>query len=481
MNLFNVKTKNLRYGGYATLVSIFVIAIAIVINILFSNLNWHVDLTQQKIYSLSDKTKEIVKKLEVPVSLYVLSEAGNEQAAIKEVLTKYDKLNAQLSVTYKDPVLYPGFVKNYLDATTTSIPNGSIIVENTATKKHKILTPTDFFNYSYTNTGSPSIDSIILEESLTSAISYVTSEIDHTVYVTSGHSEAPLPTSLNTLFSKANYTIQNLNLLTGELGDPLTSTLLIYSPRSDFSEDEIAKITHFLNAGGKAMVFADYDSPELPHFNQLLDYYGITLQKGIVVEADNNYMLPTYPTYLLPQMKEHAITSPLLTNKLPLLVPLASGLEITDTKREAVTVTPLVTSSSNSYLKTNLDSSTLTLEEGDIEGPITIACGVEELNKLQGDTPVTTRLLVIGNSYFVDDSKTSLEGTGNLNFITNGITWLQNDTASSFAIGAKSFDNYALPNLSTTHLIVFGFITVILMPLIVIISGISMWLRRRNL
>lgn len=482
MKKFNFKNKNVRFGGYQTIAAVIVIAIAIAVNIVFSGLNMSVDLTEEKFFSLSDKTEEVVKNLTEPIAIYVLEETGAESASFKEILTRYDKLNSNVSLIYKDPVLYPQFTKKYMDDTVTKIDTGSVIVENTATGKYKVLTNTDLYNYSSANPyGSSSIESLAIENAVTSAISYVATHEDRIIYITSGHGELELPNTFSSLISKTNMQTQSISLSTEDLGDPSTSTLIIYSPHTDFNDVELVKITDFLDAGGKAMIFADYDTPELKNFNELLNYYGIKQMSGAIVETASTNMLTSYPTYLIPDYTQHDITSSLITSKLPLLIPVSSALAKTDNVRNSITITPLISTSDGAFLKTQLEDATTEKTDTDIDGPFDLAYAIEEVNALDSSNVITTRLVVLADSYFIDDTKINLASTGNETFVTNCLGWLQNDSNTSFAIEGKAYNDYSLPAMNTAKLLIFGGIAVIIIPLIVIISGIVVLVRRKNL
>lgn len=482
MKNFNMKNKNIRFGGYQTIVTIIVIAIAIAVNVIFSGLNIKLDLTEEKFFSLSAKTEEVVKEITEPVTIYVLAETGNESASFKEILTRYDKLNSNISLVYKDPILYPQFTQKYINDEITKIDTGSLIVENTTTGKYKVLSQSDLYNFSSNAYGASEIESLAIENAVTSAISYVEASEDRVLYITSGHGELSLPSTFTSILRKSNIETQNINLSTEDLGDPSTSTLLIYSPHSDFNDVELTKITDFLDAGGKALIFADYDTPELSNFNELLSYYGIKHLSGAVVEATSGNMLSSYPTYLIPNYTSHDITNSLISNKLPLLIPVSSALTMTDNVRNGVTITSLISTSDEAFLKTELEGATTEQTDNDIEGPFDLAYAIEEVNSfVSSDDAITTRLVVLADSYFIDETKINLASTGNETFVTNCLNWLQNDSLASFEIAGKAYNDYSLPAMTTTSFLAFAGIAVIIIPLIVLIIGIVVLVRRKNL
>lgn len=484
MKKINFKDKHLRLGGYSALVTAVLVAVLLVVNVLFSSLNIKIDLTEENFFSLSEKTSSIINNIKDPVTIYVLEETGLENKDFEEILRKYEKGSSTVSVVYKDPVLYPSFAQKYMDAADSqnqnAIPKGSIIVENNTTGKYKVISNYELYNVSYTQSGSAQVKSVAIEERVTSAIDYVTSEIERKIYVTSGHGEYPVPMNLVSKLETENFLIENINLLTSELEVSPYNTLLMYSPHLDFAESEKEKIITFLEAGGKAMIFTDANTPELPNFNEILALYGVETEPGIVVEGSQDHMLSPYPTFILPNIADHEMTEAIKANKLPIVTPIASGLKVTDNKRSSVTITPLLTSSDNSWIKKNLDANTVEKESGDIDGPADIAYAIEDLNYLDDKNPISTKLFVMSNTVFLDNRQLNISATGNEDLIMNGFMWLQGKQDSLY-IGPKAFTSYMLPAVSASTLLIFAGVAVVVLPLAAAIAGLVMWLRRRNL
>lgn len=474
------KSNYLRYGGYATLLTLMVIAITIVLNVIVTDLNFKIDTTAEKLYSLSANTEKVTKELKTPVNIYVLEETGKETAGLKEILNKYDKLNSNLTVTYKDPILYPTFANAYKKTSSSTVTAGSVIIENGDTGKYKVLSQTDLYGTTATDTSGVTLSSITIENAITNALGYVSTDVDGTIYYTSGHNELAIPTALKDASERANLTLTELDLLTAEMPSPDNSIVLVFSPHTDFTQEEIKKLTDFLDQGGKAMLFMDANMPELTNYNELLSYYGIAHEQGVVIETDSNYSLTSYPTYLLPAMVSHDITNSLTQSKLPVVVPFTSGIKNLNNARNGVTLTPLLSSSDQSYLKKNINPSTYEFEDGDINGPVILACAVEENNTLDAQNPINTRLFVMADSFFLDDQMVSLDSTGNKEFLTNAFGWLFS-IDNSYAIEAKTLENYNLRSISSSQLIIFGGLTMVVIPLVILILGITVWVKRRHL
>ncbi|MBP3888462.1 MAG: GldG family protein [Cellulosilyticum sp.] len=471
MSKVNLKDKHLRYGGYGALLTLLVIAITIVLNIIVTNLNLKIDATSEKLYSLCDTTKEVVATINEPVNIYVLEETGMETDWIQEVLMKYTDLNSNLNLIYKDPVLYPAFGSSYLERSNqniSSINNTTVIIENTLTGKFKIIPPSDFVSVS-----ESSGPSLTLENSITNGLGYVMNENDGLIYYTTGHNEVSLPESLTNCFNRANLTMQSINLLTEEMPDPEQSALVIYSPHSDFTKDEVTKVIDFLSRGGKAMIFLDYDMPELTHFNELLNYYSIRHQIGVAVETNTGNIASTSPIDLLPAQGNHDILDTM--GDLPIIVPGASGIEKLSNSRTTITLTPLLGTSNNAFLKRNTHGSTYEKEEGDIDGPIVISCAIEEKT-----SSTDTKLFVMASTNFLNDNKINVSATGNTTYINSSLGWLFSlDT--QYAIEAKTEDVYTIRALSSFETLMIEILVMAIIPLIVVILGITVWIKRRHL
>ena len=101
------KNKKFRYGGYATAITAVALAILIIINLLVGKLNLKVDLTKNKLFSLSEQTYNVLDKLNKNVTIYVFDEAGKENETIKEIADKYAARSKKIDVQFKDPIKYP--------------------------------------------------------------------------------------------------------------------------------------------------------------------------------------------------------------------------------------------------------------------------------------------------------------------------------------------------------------------------------------
>jgi ABC-2 type transport system permease protein len=470
------KQKKFKYGGYATLLTAVVLAIVLVLNLVVDQLDLKLDLTKEKLYSLSEQTNTILKDLKSDIKIISLNEAGNENAGVKEILNKYTSGSNKVKLETVDPEKHPEVVTKYTKD-TGSVNPGSIVVESGS--KFKVIDSYDLYNYSTDyQTGQQSVQSLAVEQKVTAAIMYVTSDKNPVVYNLQGHSEAEVPSALSSSMGNENYTVQSLNLLSGEWKPAAGDILLINSPQRDISADELKKIKDYLSKGGRALIFFDLLKTDLPNMQDLFKSYGVNVSRSLVLEGDTNYTIQGNPYYLIPNMGSHDILSPLTTAKVPVLTYAAQPIIQEKIKKDSVKIEALLTTSAKAYAKSNLEAKTIEKEAGDAAGPFNLAVAItDELD--YNDTTKNPRIVLLSSSALLNEQLVSMSNGGNTDLIMNSMNWLV-DRKENISIRAKDLSAETLTMTAAQQLTVAG-IAVILIPLAIAICGVIVWLRRRHL
>ena len=197
------KSKQLRMGSYNTTMIMIVTAIVVMINMIVAKLPTQytqIDVTDNQLYTIGEKTKELVSGLDKDVTLYYICENGSEDDTILRMLEKYEGLSSKIKVVQKDPVVNPSFTTAYTDET---VPNNSVIVE--CGSRYKYISYNDMYETSvdYT-TYSMQTTAYDGEGQVTSAIDYVSSDNLPKMYVLQGHHEVTLSDSLKAQIGRAH-------------------------------------------------------------------------------------------------------------------------------------------------------------------------------------------------------------------------------------------------------------------------------------
>lgn len=464
------KSKKSRYGGYSTLITAVFIAILIVVNLIAGQLNLKADLTKNKIYSLSKSTYQTLGTLNKDIKIYAFFTSGNEDSTIKTILGKYASGSKKISVQFVDPNKYPGIANQF--SSGEQMQSGTVVVSSGS--KYKLIQASDMFNYSYDESGNEQVDSLAIEQKVTGAIVYVTSENTPVIYTLTGHGETALPSQITNALNTQNYTTKDLNLLAKDTNLASGNVILINGPTRDLSSDETKALKDFLSKGGRAIFLMGLVNNDLPNFQSVLNGYGVEISKAIVVEGSSSNSSQN-PMILIPNLQSHDILTPLISSNIPVLIPGSQVIKTLSVKKSTLDIEPLLVTSSNSWAKTNMKATTANKEKGDLTGPFNIAVAITD-NVDESDSTKNAKLVVIGNSTFASSDYVGIGG--NVDLVVNSINWLQ-DRKDSISIQAKSLDDGTL-NINAGQQLLISGIAVILIPLIIIIVGVRVWLRRRH-
>ena len=465
----------LKMGGSQMMLCAAAILIAILVNLIAARLPstaTQFDLSSEGFFTLSEQTKNITAGLTEPVTIYLIAETGAEDDTVSTLLDRYAASSSNITVEQIDPVLYPNFTANY---TTESLADNRIIVESA--KRFKVVDNSKIFVQdlsSYYTTGqvSTSFDG---EGAITSALSYVVTDDLPVVYALTGHGEASLSQNLQNMIGKDNYTLSSLELLTEEGIPDDCDALLIVSPQADITEREKEAILSYMEKGGSVMLFADLITAETPNLDALLEAYGLQLERGIVIErGGNNFLAGGYYHYLLPDIKSHGITASLIENNKRVLLPAAQAVTETASHRSSLSVTPLLTTTSESYLKPSAyEMTTMEKETGDIDGPFPVGMAVTE--EASGGT---THLAVFTSSYMLDDSFDQIVYSANSDMFLSALGWMC-QYEQSMSIHAKAVNSEVLVVPASAGN-TWGMIMVIVLPLALLALGLLVTLSRRK-
>ena len=468
------RTRQVKYGGYAALMTLAVIAGLILVNLTLGQFAPQIDMTQSRIFSLSEQTVQVLDNVKTPVKFYGLWRPGEENQDIMAVIKLYLSKNSNITMEVVDPDKNPGFVLRY-DKDKKGIARGSLLVEGE--KGFRVIAPYDMYDVSQSQSGGrSSITGISAERRITSALLFAGTGTTPVVYEITGHNEIPITAlGLQDTVERENYTLKSLNLsLAGIPSD--ASALILNNPRRDLSSEEAEKILSYLENGGRFLVMADYHVLELANLNDVLTSYGIRFDYGIVRENDPNYVALD-PRIEWPDMENHDITRPLADKtKTPVLLLEAMPLSALDTTRRTVDVKPLMTSSPAAFLRTNVDDNSGYKLPEDIPGPLTLAMAVMDPAWIQGTEP-QARIVAIGSGTLLPLAAQGIDA--NRDIFMNSLTWLQ-DRPENISVRSKSL--FLLPlRLNLVQIVIFGALFIFVIPVGLFITGFITWLKRRHL
>lgn len=470
--------KRLKNGSYSTILTVVVAAVLLVCNFIVSGLptTWtKPDFSEQQMLTLSPQTESLVKGLKEKITIYMVTQEGKEDTITWELVEKYGALSSKVQIQKIDSALHPAFASQY---TNEGLADNSLVVESG--KRYKVIPQESIYaasysyDESYNTVQSTDFDG---ENQLTNAIDFVTSESLPVAYQITGHMESTIPDDLVTEITGQNIELKELNLIQANAIPEDCKALILYAPQNDITEAEAKLMKEYYENGGGLFVVTMWGTEDTPVLDQLLKTYGLTVKDGLALEGDTSYMYPDNPLAVYAQMEEHAITEPLISSNMNVLVQMAQPITFAS-EDTSLTATRLLTTSAKGYMK---DSQTLlkgedNLEKSDSEtsGKQTLAMAVEK----QVSDGVTGKLVYYSTPMVFDASVNAYSAGGNYDLVLNSFGWMC-EHESAISIHSKSMDGTKL-QVSSAQANLWSTITVAVLPIILIIVGIVIWIVRRR-
>ena len=468
-------SKNFKFSTVALFMMLCAIVITFFINMIGERTNFMWDMTENKMYSIGEQTKTIVGRIDKEVEIIFLAD-GEQIRGTTEIgswtwhfLQNYDKF-PKVSVKFIDPDTNPEIISQLKLSDTMDIRKYDIIVK--CEDKIKKISANSLFKESYTGL------SFSGEQEITSAILHVTSEITPTVYFLEGHKQRDLNSEyilLRTILEINNFDVKRLDLNHVTEVPKDAKILICASPKVDLSRDERDKLEKYLEDGGRAIFLFDpvASNSRFSNFEHILEKYDLSLYYDKIKEESDTRHLADMPYHILPALTATQLFPGMDLSNFEVLLPETRSINLLRKDPEGVVVTPLLTASGSAKREPfgNVD------KEEDLQGgPIDVAV----LSEYNGETK--SKVLVVGNAYFLTDSaleQYSRYFESNLLFITQCIGAMYESENDVYVMPKTNFLDTVTIKDSTagkiSGVVIFG------LPILIIVSGVLIGLRRRRL
>jgi ABC-type uncharacterized transport system involved in gliding motility auxiliary subunit len=269
---------------------------------------------------------------------------------------------------------------------------------------------------------------------------------------------------------KENYVVKTINLVEqGKVPDD-ASVLVMAGPTAEPFPNEMEQIDGFLNKGGSVLILLD--PPPAPSLAEFMKKWSIDVGNNFVVDASGVGRLfgagPTIP--LVTNYSRHKITE---NFKVMTFFPFVRSVMPVNPPANGISAETLLSSNERSWGETDLKSNEAAFDpKTDLKGPISLATvATKDLGESK-----KARLVVFGTSNFAANSAFGLQGNGNL--FLNTVSWLAQDE-NFISIRPKNPEDRRLTMTEAQGRLV-SYVMLLLLPVGVLVTGISVWAKRRR-
>lgn len=470
---YSVSGGGLKKGAYHSGIIVVTAALTVVVNMLVGHLPESLrsfDVTSNKIYTLTDQTKEFVRGLSEDIAVYVLVNEEYKDTNLDITLKKMQDLSEHITVAYVDPAANPLFYSNYTDMEPT---NNSLVI--VGPKRSRVVDYNDIYTYEYYSYYEYQITGYDGEGQVAAALSYVTTDEMPKIYVVDGHEEWMLENQFVQAVQKENIAYETLSLLRVDAVPDDAQAVILSAPLRDYSEEEADKIIAYLEKGGNAVIIPAWTDEELPNFKRVLDFYGISLMDGIILEGDADNYYADIPYFLFPQIYDDEMTKSVSGTNV--LVPYAKAL-VYDEQSDNIFYTPLLETGSNSYCKTYQGEEPQIMTDfakadDDADGPFVIALRAD---KYVADGLVSQMAVISSEQVFTEDADSVVPGNHVKLFGDMIGTLVEHE--NSVMLPVKYYSEALVFTTRTVTLV--SVILILLLPGSCLAAGFIIWWKRRK-
>jgi ABC-type uncharacterized transport system involved in gliding motility auxiliary subunit len=456
-----LKSRTAAYGLNSVVTVLLVLGIVGVLNFLASRYPLKLDLTKNKVHTLSDQTVKLVKGLQKPVKATLFAKVQQKDQA-RPLLENYKGLNPKFEVEYVDPDREPTRVKQL------GIKKYGTLHLVVGTRENKIED--------------------VNEEKLTNALIKLVKDKSTVLCSVTGHGEKNFSSqdaegyeTIRKALTDQSYEIKDLNLLQEGKVPESCNGIAILGPNKAFFAPEIKIIQEYLDKGGKAIIAIDLNikgGEYAPELLPILQAWHVKPLTALVVDPVSRMLGVDSSVAILANFsRDNAITKDFQGN---CFFPFTRPLEIISGAPAGMNVQWIGQTTPKSWGVMDLSQ----LAKGEVQfnpgkdkqGPLNAAIAIEGKQK-DSQASQKTRMVVFGTSLFATNNFSRYGG--NLDFFVNSVSWVMEDE-SLISIRAKE-DGPGKVELSQKAGTFIFLLTVVAIPLIVAAAGVIIWAIRRRM
>ena len=491
-----LKSKRFRYGSLSVVFTAVTLAFIIGINLVITALNashiFSIDFTDQELYSISDETVEYLNGLgddfEITIHFCTARDRLEEyedtgfnyfRMVHELVLAFEEKFPDNIDVAYFDVTTDPKYVNDIKHYTQTTLNASNIIIEG---KHHTRVLNFDAFFMVAESTGA--LYAFNGESKLVAAITQCSIKEPYSVIFTQGHGET-VSKSLKGIFEDAGFNTLFLDLNSASEADleeafKTARIMVISNPKKDLvgyskddpnADDETDIINKFLEGNRSLMVFVDKSTPDLPNLREYLStVWGLDYTPNDLL-TDLNHSIKQEKDKLLGQS-----TGTTGSAASQLHIAFADDTDIKTVFDDAVKLT-VGKSSNKAVTDVAFKTYSTAVDKAGVSGEYPVLA-ISTFMDYENNAAKYQYVALCGSTEFTSDLSLTAQ-YGNREVIEAAARMMSTDRVSP-DIDYKVFTDTAL-TLETGEAKTLSIIVIVVAPLIVLVLGVGVYIKRRHL
>ena len=494
--------RNLQVGVAAFIV------LSLLVGWFGSSIGGRLDLTEDKVFSLSKGTNQILSRLDdvLTVKLYESKDPPPQLALVtRDVNDFLEDFAARSDGKVKLVHKYPDEDEDVaLEAQLAGVPPAQFNVFG----QTEISTKLGYLGLTMTHAEQreviqyiPSVDGF--EYRLATAAYRMLQQDRKTVAFLAGHGEKSKDSELRTLWGLLSQQYDMVEIAAEE-EEPVdlsgVDVLIVPGPTLEVPERDREALKRYLDGGGKAMILVDSVEvdpsrglvavPNQHSFADFLEPYGVLVEDNVVLDKQFNVSLPfstALGSVLVPYpywVKADTVDAKVTAGVQSAVMPWASSLGITDAEVGGVEVINLLRTRPTAavdyaYGDVSPNSPQLEADRQEFESDMAVAViGEAPDGPGDGSERGKFRIVVVGDSDWITDN-VSNQAQQNLALGLNLVDWLAQEETLA-AIRSKVVASRELDFGSSTRQNVIQYANIAGVPAGFVLIGLLMFVRRRR-
>lgn len=495
--------------------TLLIIIVVIVANLIFSNLNIRLDITKEKIYSLSEGTKKILKKIDDNffIDVYYSKELPPQIATIKDytitILNDYKDLSGN-----KIKLSFFKIGDDDKELKKSAISEGISPVRFDIISKEKFEQREGFLGivmrYRDEKEAIPFISDISnLEYDLSSRINNLIKKTKKTIYFINDWgslSSYKLSPEIREKI-RSNYEVRDVSI-EEVYNDTSAINICIIGPNNPLDEKNQFYLDQIITRGTNIFLAIDKKYTSMESFfardnntniEKILEKNGIKILNTLIMDRNSQAIqigfrqgpflvtnIVKYPFFIITTDLDRK--NPTTKDLSSITIPFASPIEYSTS---SLNITPIIKTSKYSFAKkensyTSIDPfQNYTIENTDLKGPFTISIIAKgKFNSFFNEPPKElkekkiikeglneTLLYLVSSSKFIYNQDLNPD---NIQYFINIINYITQDE-ELMMIKSKKAGIIPLREINETYKVIIKYLNIILPVLIVIAYGIYRW------